>query len=180
MTDDLLTRLPAAIAQRYKAALPGLRECRAISGRFDVERLRSESVLAPAVLVSVLGLDEDAALAGPHRTVTLQMAAFVITRDRLGLSADAAAAAITHTISRITLAQTWGQPDCGAAEGLSARALVAQGYRQTKAALWALAWRQPAVLAPIAQGEAVPLTLYVSQVPQVGAAHEDDYTVVAP
>lgn len=180
MTGDLLTRLPEEIALRYKAALPKLRECKPIFGRFDVERLRSESVGAPAVLVSLLGLEEAEALGGPHRTVSLQMAAFVITRDRLGLPGDAAAAAIIHTLSRITMAQTWGQADCGPARGLSARALVAQGYRQTKATLWALAWQQPAVLEAIDPGAAIPLELYVSQEPRVGAAHEADYTRVAP
>ena len=46
---DLLAALPGLVAARIKLVLPGLRECRGIAGRFNLDMLKAKGVAAPRI-----------------------------------------------------------------------------------------------------------------------------------
>ena len=177
MRNDLFSRLPEIVAARIKLAMPELRQSAAIAGRFDVDRLKSESVQAPAVLVSLLGLRQDQTYSGPFYGFELELAAFVVTKDRMGLPRDAAAANITQAICGLLPGRRWEEA-CGEAREVAARAMVTQGHRQTKASLWAVTWRQPAVVTERPVETVLDLSLYLGQSPDVGAGNEASYELV--
>ncbi|SFQ14379.1 hypothetical protein SAMN05421853_102108 [Roseivivax halotolerans] len=173
--ETLLKDLPDRIAAEIGTLLPELRECRAVAGRFDLQRLTSEGIAAPAVLVSLLRLSGNEEFAEHHHGFLLHMAAFVVTKDRMGLPRDAAAATIAQTLVSLIAETDWGLDDCGAAKDLRAEPLVSQGSLKSAASLWAVTWRQPCVFEAIDPGAPVPIQLYVGQAPDIGPGNEDAY-----
>lgn len=162
---DLLAALPELVATRIHTVLPGLRTCRGMAGAFDLEELKRQSLAAPAVLVSCLAVTPRQALAGPHRTWTAAMAAFVVTRDAPGLKRDAAAAAIVQTLLGLIPDNHWAEPGVGPAERVEARVMVGQGAREITAHLSAVSWEQPLTFAALPAAAVVPLAIYVGGEP---------------
>lgn len=174
--DDLLGSLPALIADEIKAVLPGLRECRGIVGRLDIETLKARGFAAPAVLVARLRARQDRTYAGPHHTYRLQMAAFILCKDTLGLARDQAAANIAQVLMRIVPENQWGMPDhVHPAELVTEEPLVSAASDKAALALTAVTWEQVIAVSPFFAPEAIALELYVGQSPQIGSAHEGDY-----
>lgn len=173
---DLLFSLPGIVAARIKLILPAVRTCEGIAGRFNLERLKTESVQSPAVLVSVLDLKQNGGAAGPVHFFDLSMAAFIVTKDQLGLSRDAAAAAMTTAIAAYVPDRRWGQADCGEARNVRGQSIVNAGFLKSAASLWAVTWTQPCTFTASDVAEPVALELYVGQSPQTGADHVADYT----
>lgn len=172
---DLLARLPGVIAAELKPLLPDLRECRAIAGRFNVERLRAERIAAPSVLVSLIGLRERDGFAGRVAQFDLSLAAFVVTKDQLGIGRDAAAAAITAHIAAHVPGRCWGEDALDEARGIEAQSIVTAEAEKSAASLWAVTWTQPCVLRGTAEPEPLDTAIYVSREPKIGADHEADY-----
>lgn len=175
---DLLAALPGLVAERIKLALPELRECRGMVGGFDLEELKRSGLSNPAVLVSRLGLEAVRPMAGPHRLFHVNMAAFIITRDAMGLPRDVAMGNIASVILRLVPDANWGEPGVGPAEQVSERVLVNSAARNVTTNLAAVIWKQPIVLDPLPEAEAVPIQLYVGQSPNVGLGYEDQYDEV--
>jgi len=172
----LLNELPQAVADELGALLPGLRQCNAIAGRFNLDRLKSEAVLAPAVRVSLIGLAQKAGWAGPHHGFEAQMAAFVIATERMGaLPRDVAAANMAAVIAAHVPDRHWGLDACGEAQGVRAQPIINAGMEKSKASLWAVTWMQPVALAPLPDGEPADLTLWLGTPPEIGAGHPEDY-----
>ena len=172
----LLTDLPRAVADDLKVLLPGLRQCDAITGRFNLERLKAEAVQAPAVLVSLLELAQKSGWAGPHHGFEASMAAFVVTTERMGaLPRDQAAANMTALIGAHVPDRRWGIAECGEAGNVRAQPIVNAGMEKSRASLWAVTWVQPLVLEPLPGTVPADLTLYLGIAPEIGAGHEDDY-----
>lgn len=159
---DLLAVLPRLVAERIALALPELRECRAMVGGFDLEELKRSSIPAPAVLVSRLGLEAARTLTGPHRLFHVNMAAFIVTRDVMGLPRDISMGNIAAAILRLVPDACWGQPDLGPAEAVSERVLVNSAARNVTSNLAAVIWKQPIVLEPLPEGAVVPLEFYTT------------------
>lgn len=162
---DLLGALPDLVADRIAAVLPGLRTCRGMTGGFDLEELKRQSLAAPAVLVSRLAITPRPATAGPRRLWTVAMAAFVVTRDSATLKRDAAAAAITQALLELIPDANWGEPGLGPAERAEARVLVGQGAREITAHLSAVTWDQPVTFGPNLTEAPLPIELYVGGEP---------------
>jgi hypothetical protein len=174
---DLLATLPEVIAARIRVALPGLRDCRGMAGRFDLDQLKARGVAAPAVLVSRLRIRQDATLAGPHVTWTAQMVAFVLTRDELGLPRDVAAANIVQVLLRLIPDQTWGRPDdLGGAFEAAEEPLITASSEKQALSLSAVTWTQPLALSGLPVAPAILPELYLGQAPRIGAANVEDYT----
>ncbi|MDJ0827762.1 MAG: hypothetical protein QNJ16_19925 [Rhodobacter sp.] len=172
----LLDDLPKLATIEIGVLLPGLRQCEAMAGPFDLERLTDQGIPAPAVLVTVLRIAERITRSGPQIEFNAEMAAYVVTKDRMGLPRDAAAAAICQAILPTVPGNRWGDDFVGPAEKVEARSLVTRNTRKAAAALWAVTWTQPFVLQADPRQEIDPI-VYLGQAPQIGAGHEEDYEV---
>jgi len=175
---DLLAALPGLVADRIKLALPELSECRGMVGGFDLEELKRSGMSNPAVLVSRLRLEAVRPMAGPHRLFHINMAAFIITRDAMGLPRDVAMGNIASAILRMVPDATWGEAGVGPAEAVSERVLVNSAARNVTTNLAAVIWKQPIVLDPLPETEIVPIQLYVGQAPDIGSGNEDQYETI--
>lgn len=176
--EDLIAQLPDLVAAQIKLILPELRLCKGMVGGFDVEELKRQGLAAPAVLVSRLGIDQRQTLGGPHRLFTVTMAAFVVTRDTMGLPRDIAAANIVQALLRRIPDAVWSEPGVGPAEDVEERVLVTRAARDVTASLSAVMWRQPVALEALPEAEPVEIQLYLGQAPQVGPGFEGDYTPI--
>lgn len=176
---DLLGTLPTTVAGIIHAALPGLRECRGIAGRLNVDQIKQLGIRTPAVLVSRLRTRQDRTYAGPHRTYRLQMAAFILCKDELGLQRDLAAANIAQALLSLIPDNQWGLlDDAMPAESVTEEPLVSVEANKTGLALTAVTWDQVVALTPFPTPEAVALELYLGQAPLIGTAHQDDYELI--
>lgn len=158
---DLLAGLPDLVADRIKLRLPELRQCKGMVGGFDLEELKRQGIQAPAVLVSRLGVTPLPTLAGPHRRYAVSMAAFIVTRDTMGLSRDIALGNISSTLLQMVPDHCWGIAGVGPADKVEERVLVNRDARQVTAALAAIVWQQPVTLTPLPEAEPVPVELYL-------------------
>lgn len=162
---DLLAALPELIAARLRDGLPQLRECAGMVGAFDLSDLKREGVAAPAVRVTILGINRLGTEAGPRRRWAASMAAYVITKDALGLGRDAAALAIVQALLTKIPEEHWSEPGCGPASDVEARVIVGRAAREITTHLSAVTWRQPLVLDALPSGEPLPIALYVGEAP---------------
>lgn len=175
MTPDFLARFPGLVAARLHPLLPGLRTCEGMEGRFDLDALATVTARAPAVLVGWLGASMPRPLAGPHWHYHLRLAAFVITKDTVDLKRDAASATICQVLLQNIPGATWGIPAAGPAMEVVATSLSGSSAKAKGVSIWAVTWTQPVVLEDLPAQILVPISLYVSQAPAIGAAHEDAY-----
>lgn len=173
---DLLGTLPAAVAEVVHAALPGLRDCRGMAGRLNVDQVRQMGIKTPAVLISRLRARQDATFGGPHRTFRLQMAAFILCKDELGLQRDLAAANIAQVLLNLIPDHQWGLIDHAMpAETVAEEPLVSIEANKQGLALTAITWDQVVALSPFPAPEPITPELYLGLAPDIGADHVDDY-----
>lgn len=174
MSATHLSDLPQLIADQVKEALPGLKEAKGIEGRFSLAELKSSSVRAPGILVSLLGAKQSATLAAHVSHFKLRLAAYVVTKDARGLTRDRAAAVICEQLLVLVPGSTWEQGWLGEASAAEMVSLVTSTTKDVGTSLWAVTWEQDCQLVstPIEAGD---VELYVGQSPDVGAAHTDDY-----
>lgn len=176
--EDLIAQLPSLIAARIATVLPDLRDCKGMVGGFDVAELKRKGFAAPAVLVSRLGIEQHKTMAGPHRLFAISMAAFIVTRDAMGLPRDIAAANIASALLRLIPDTNWGEAGVGPAEAVEERVLVTRAAREVTASLSAVIWRQPVALEALPASDPLPIQLYLGQAPKVGPGHEGDYDTI--
>lgn len=172
---DLLFALPGLIADQIRITLPALATCRGFAGRFDVATLRRLGISAPAVLVSRLGARQSEVLAGPRTIFEADMAAFIITKDAIGLPRDEAAQNISSVLLRLIPEKTWNQVGVGAAQRVRETGLITEASEKEAISLWGVTWMQPMVLDGYPVAVPQPVSLYVGQEPEIGAAHLADY-----
>lgn len=172
---DLLTALPIAVADRIKLLLPNLLECKAAAGRYNVERLMDETIRAPGVIVSILQMKQVKGNAGPQHFYHLDMAAFIITKDKLGLPRDEAASNIAMALAALIPDKRWGHNDAGQAENVRGQSLVTAASLKVKASLWAVTWTQPVTFTVMPVSETLDPVFYVGLAPKIGEAHIEDY-----
>lgn len=172
---DLLAALPGCAADGIRAVLPQLRDCRGIAGRLNIEEIKRRGINAPAVLVSRLGARQVQGLVGPMQLFEVSMAAFVVTRDGIGLPREDAAQAITSALLRLVPENTWRQVGVGPAEKVAEQALATTDTEKNAISLWAVTWVQNITLQGRPEpGDIVP-EIYLGQSPEIGLAHEADY-----
>lgn len=174
----LLSELPDLIAGEIKLIFPDLRQCEGMAGPFNLEDLKATGVKAPAVLVSMLGLRQDKTFSGAVQSYVMDMAAYVVTKDGLGLPRDDAAANICQGLLALIPDEIWGQADLGAAEKIAARSLVTRAVKKSSASLWAVTWSQPVVFRGEDMTAPQAIELYVGQSPDIGADHEAGYELI--
>ena len=175
---DLIAMLPTLIAQKVTGIIPGLAQCEGITGRFDVNRLKRTGIQTPAVLISLMGLRQSQGYAGPVHTYTADFAAFVVTKDAVGLKRHEAAGAIVQAVLRLTPDNNWGQSGVGHAMDVQATSLSNEELEKQGVALWGVSWTQQVQLQGYEIPGPVPVALYLGQAPLVGPGNEDEYTQI--
>jgi len=115
-------------------------------GRFDAGELRRCATKAPIVLVSALGASD--IQDGGEVQGLCQMAAFVLCRDLPRLPRDVAALSLVERLLRAVPGNDWSGQASQAPRDLRAENLFSGELDQAGVALWAVSWRQLAVLAP--------------------------------
>lgn len=153
---DLLFRLPGMVAAEIDALMPELRQCEARPGAFSLEGLKASGIVAPAVYTSISEIRQKGAFTDDQVEYVASMAAYVVTRDRLGLDRDAGAAHICQAILPMIPGNGWGDPFVGPAQSARVRSLVTANVRSATAALWVVTWDQPFVLLAAPDYEVVP------------------------
>jgi hypothetical protein len=173
---DFLAALPDRVADAIKAVLPDLADCRGIAGRLDTDALKRQGARAPAVLVSRLRLTQEPAFAGPVQTYTLQMAAFVLTRDVPGLLRSTSEGVITQALLALVPDSTWGAASVlGPARQVVAEPVVTTATEAAGIGLCAVTWAHIIVFAGPPEAPAIVPELYLGQAPLIGAANLDAY-----
>ena len=170
---DLMPDLAERVRARVVEAAPELRTCKARAGALAATDLRDLGMQAPAVVVSWLEARPGRERAGPAPSFELGMAAYVITKDGLGLDRDAVAAAVAMRILALVPGRTWGRREAGEAANVRLQSLASQGTRREGIALWAVTWTQPFTLAAEVDEGVLPPELYVRTALPSGA--EDDF-----
>ena len=172
---DIFVGLTGHIASAISDLMPDLRECEGVLGRFDAARLEQQSVVAPAVLVSLIDARQSAGFAGGVVTFDLSLAAFIVTKDQRGLPRDIGAANICTALAKLIPFENWSWESLGAGQGVRIQPLVTSAVRRSKLSLWAVTWSQPCTLNPIPVGDTLPLELYVR-----GLNESDEFEEVTP
>ncbi|MFO1174469.1 MAG: hypothetical protein U1E48_04585 [Paracoccaceae bacterium] len=175
---DLLFALPGLVATQISTVLPALGTCKGFAGRFDVAVLKRLGIAAPAVLVSRLGCRQAEVMAGPHKLFEADMAAFIVTKDALGLPRDEAAQNISAVLLRLIPEKTWGQVGVGAAQKVREVGMITEASEKEAISLWAVTWMQPLALDGYLITAPQPIDLYVGQAPNIGAANTGSYEQV--
>ncbi len=161
MTDLPLSELPEIVAARIRAVLPDLATCKGIVGRLDLDEVQRAAYATPAVLVSRLRLDQAVALSGPHQVYSVVMAAFVLTKDTLGLPRDTAATNIAQVILQLLPDTRFGRAGIGPAKRIAEEPLVTQAIRKSGVAISAITWEQEVALQPLPEAPAITPSVYV-------------------
>lgn len=161
MSDLPLSTLPEIVAARIHAALPDLVTCKGIVGRLDLDEVQAKGFATPAVLVSRLRLDQGRDLAGPHRVYRVVMAAFVLTKDTLGLPRDMAATNIAQVILQLLPDARFGRGDIGPVERIAEEPIVTPAIRKAGVALTAITWEQDVSLTPLPEVPEISPEVYV-------------------
>lgn len=180
MTADLFPDLAARVISAVKTAAPDLRTCKARAGALTAKELDDLGAASPAVIVSWLGARPAAQRTGPQPSFDLGMAAYVITKDRLGLDRETAAAALSALLMTLIPDRTWGRAEAGEATNVRLESLVTDAVRNAGIALWAVTWSQPVALAvEDIEGE-LPRQFYAPEDPIEGGPPYELVSEVAP
>ncbi len=107
------------------------------------------------------------------------MAAFIVTKDELGLRRDDAAANIAQALLQLIPNNTWGLPDdLGAPEQVAEEPILSVATEKAAVALVAVTWTQEIALTGLPDAPAITPALYVAMAPRNGVAFEDDYELI--
>lgn len=156
-----LTELPEIVAAKIKLALPDLATCKGIIGRLDLDEVQRSAYPTPAVLISRLRLDQAPSYAGPHRAYRVVVAAFVLTKDVMGLPRDVAATNIAQVILQVLPDCRFGRSDIGPAERIAEEPIVTPAIRKSGIALTAITWEQDIALVELPADTQVSPEIYL-------------------
>lgn len=178
---DLLHHLPDRIAIAIKELIPDLRTCESFEGRVTNGELKQLAAKAPGVLVTRTGLRQASSASGDQQELHCRMSAIVVTKNALGEPRDRAAQVISQVLCALIPENDWGlrEEGVGRARTLSEEGFITEDTRKQGVSIWGLAWIQPVVLQAAAEIVPVELQTLISHVPEIGAAHEDDYVDIA-
>lgn len=156
-----LKDLPEIVAAKIHLALPDLNTCEGIIGRLDLDEVQRAAFKTPAVLISRLRLDQAPGYGGPHRAFRVMVAAFVVTKDTLGLPRDVAATNIAQVILQILPDCRFGRADIGPAERIAEEPIVTPAIRKSGIALTAITWEQDVSLEDLPDAPQIEPHVYV-------------------
>ena len=181
-TQELLEAARREISQKL---FPGLKTCEVHDGRFDLGELRRVSTRTPAIFVACLGTLEVESRGTGQVDAVKQLAAYVITRNSVGLPRGQAARNLVDGLEIYLLRGReedarpgrWGLSGVGPAERIRAQNLYSGPIDKQGIALWAVSWQQKLLLSTAMDQFCPPLPsqLYLGQEPEIGTRYEADY-----
>lgn len=175
---DLLAALPGLVADHMHQWLPDLATCKGAIGRIELAEVKRLGINSPAILVSRFGTRIAQTLAGPHRHYLVDLAAFVVTKDALGLDRNTAAATITQALLARLPDLDIATDGVGEVSDLAEHSLVTTDVQKEGIALWVVTWKLRVALEAHPEAEPITPQLYVGWAPRIGAAHEADYDLI--
>ncbi len=173
-SETLLSSLPQTICDEIKSVLPDLAKCEPHAGKFSLEELKKKGLPSPTVLVSILGAKQGRTFAGQSVEFPLRMAAYVVTRARLGRDKDIDASNICQQLLMLIPECDWKVPAFGRARDVAMETLVSVKSRDNAVSLWAVTWTQP-VTFYCAEQKPLGADLYVGHSPLIGEDNVEDY-----
>lgn len=174
MNQTLLSDLPQTVCAMVKSFMPDLAACKPHAGKFSLVELKRKGLPSPSVLISVLGARQDTTYAGHATSFMLQMAAYVVVKDKLGAQRDVHAANICQLLLSFIPGQRWREDATGEARDVRMHTLVSSKTKDHAVSLWAVTWDQPISFFQPADNP-LGAELHVAQAPAIGADHEGDY-----
>ena len=181
-----------AVAAEIKVWVPDLKTCAVHDGRFDRDGLKRFSLQTPAILVSCLGTASVTDRGDGGIEADRLWAAFVLTKDRPGLTRGEGARNLVDALELLILcgvertdgntgeirsSNRWGLRSVGQPEQVRSQNLYGGTIDTKGVALWTVTWRQVLRIRPLSQEEdcPIPSEVYLGQAPEIGADHEADY-----
>ncbi len=171
-----------AIVSGIHTALPELYQCKSHPGRFTLDELRSFAVATPAVLVSLIGISKSVPVGDGTRDATVVFSAFVITSDQPPLLRDEASRNIVEALCSLIPQNRWQHECVHPAGEVTGTNQYSGELRQRGVSIWAVRWDQEVRIGQPFWNDAgvLPPELYVGIDPDVGSAHEGNYTLMEP
>ncbi|WP_455466225.1 hypothetical protein [Bartonella sp. B39] len=128
-----------AVIKSLKAALPDVRDCGCQFGRFNLEELETQMLVAPAVRIAVLESRFNSVASG-HMSADLHLGAFIVTtgkeRDVHSWLLAEAIAVLCHS------GQLWGLTGLSAPREVQIEPIVSAAIKQRGVAISVVEWHQ--------------------------------------
>lgn len=121
-------------------SLPDVKSCEAFGGRFDIAALARFGAAAPAIRVAVLGVDKISWIDTGELDGTVEIGAFIVTRDERNKPRDLAVLAHVHNVLVKVHAERWGLPLVQAGRPARAENLYSGAVQKAGLALWGVRW----------------------------------------
>jgi hypothetical protein len=112
------------------------------------------------------------------RDVTLQMVAYVLTKDMPGLAKEVSVSNIVSVLVAWLPSRRFGKTH--PAQKVTAQNFYSGTIDKTGVAIWAVTWRQTIRMSEedLVEDGIIPTDVYVGVTPDVGPPHIDDYVEV--
>ncbi|RTL99779.1 hypothetical protein EJV44_04670 [Ancylobacter aquaticus] len=121
-------------------SLEGVTSCEAVGGKFDLPALERFGAKAPAIRVAILRLTGFKWVDTGEVDATVDLGAFIVTRDERGLPRDLAVLRLVQAVIVKVHAERWGQKSVQAARPVRAENLYSGGIQNKGLALWGVSW----------------------------------------
>ena len=140
----IITAVRQQIADQLALALPALKHCKPHPGRFDAAELRRVAAQAPALFLAVLQVSNLTVNSTGIREATLDLGAFIVTKDEAGSPRDSQVLDLSEQILQLLPKQKWATAQTRSVESTSIRAqnLYSGSLDNLGIALWLVSWQQ--------------------------------------
>lgn len=121
-------------------SIEGVTSCEAFGGKFDLPALERFGAKAPAIRVAILRLPGFKWVDTGELDATVDLGAFIVTRDAVGLPRDLAVLRLVQAVIVKVHAARWGQSSVQAARPARAENLYSGSIQSKGLALWGVSW----------------------------------------
>jgi len=173
-----INEFSTSVAAAIKAKLPDLKACTTHPGRFNLDEVKRLATRVPAVYVASMGVVGVEEVDDESRDVTLQMVAYVLTKDVPNLPKEVSSSNIVSVLVAWLPSRRFGKT--GGAQKVTAQNFYSGTIDKAGVAIWAVIWRQTIRMSEedlVADG-IIPTDVYVGVTPDVGPPHIDDYVEI--
>ncbi|UNE53512.1 hypothetical protein [Bartonella machadoae] len=134
-----INALREAVIKSLKSALPDVRDCESQFGRFNLEELETQMLVAPAIRVAVLE-SRLTSVSNGQQSADLHLGAFIVTtgkeRDVHSWLLAEAIAVLCHS------GQLWGLTHLGAPREVQIEPVISAAIKQRGVAISVVEWHQ--------------------------------------
>ncbi|MBQ4860514.1 hypothetical protein J8L98_02250 [Pseudoalteromonas sp. MMG013] len=168
-----------AVRDKLDSTFPGLRECELHPGTVNSAELDRIGTKTPSMLVTLGYVEPPEYIHEGYDRAIIPMV-YIITGGNADQQLEDAINYVDG-ITQLIEGEGFGYELAHRASDVAAKNLFTTATGRHATSLWVVRWRQLVrYVEPQAPAEPVPTDLYVGITPEVGAAHEQDYTQVTP